>query len=281
MAMKHKEGKIAGERDLSIYWQAWLPDGKAKATVVIAHGLGEHGGRYQRVGEYLVQQGFAAYAIDHRGHGKSEGGRALVDHFDNAVADMDKLVDLARAARPDVPLFLLGHSMGGALSLSYTLNHQEKLDGLLLSGPAVSLDGASTATQVISKILSFLTPSLGLFGVDPSVVSRDPVEVAAYDKDPLNFHGKVPARTVGEIVNFVGMLPGRLAEITLPVLLMHGTDDKLAGISGSEMVLKGIKSKDKTLKRYTGLYHEIFNEFPDDRARVFADMGNWLDAHVG
>jgi len=279
--MKHTEGFIDGEKGLSIYWQAWAPAKAPVATVVIAHGLGEHGGRYRRVAEHLVKHGCVAYAIDHRGHGKSGGPRASVDSFDNAVADLDQLVDQARAARPDIPLFLLGHSMGGGISLAYTLAHQKKLHGLLLSGPAVALDGASAVTLVISKILSVLAPSLGVFGVDPSVVSRDPDEVAAYDKDPLNFHGKVPARTLGQIVRFVEGLPARLPEIKLPVLLMHGTDDKLAGIGGSEMVLAKIKSKDKTLKRYEGLYHEIFNEFPADRARVFADMSTWIEGHIG
>lgn len=278
--MKQKEGFIEGQKGLSIYWQAWLPAGKPVATVVIAHGLGEHGGRYRRVGEHLVKQGCAVYAIDHRGHGKSEGKRALVDRFDHAVADLDRLVDLARAERPEIPLFLLGHSMGGGISLAYTLAHQKKLDGLLLSGPAVALDGASAVTLIVSKILSCVAPSLGVFGVDPSAVSRDPDEVAAYDKDPLNFHGKVPARTLGEIVRFVEALPDKLSKVKLPVLLMHGSDDKLAGIGGSEMVLARIRSKDKTLKRYEGLYHEIFNEFPADRARVFADMSAWIEAHL-
>lgn len=279
--MKRKQGSIEGAGGFSIHWQAWLPKETPKACVVIAHGLGEHGGRYERVGKFLVKRGYAAYAIDHRGHGKSDGRRALVDSFDRAVADMDQLVDIVRADWPDLRHFLLGHSMGGALSLSYSLSHQKKLDGLLLSGPAVALDGASGATLMISKILSALLPSLGLFGVNPSLVSRDPSEAEAYDADPLNFHGKVPARTLGEIIKFVGELPSRLKEIKLPLLIMHGTDDKLAGIAGSEMVIQGVKSKDKTFKRYEGLYHEIFNEFPDDREHVFADMGDWLDAHAG
>ena len=279
--MKHQEGFINGQKGLSIYWQEWLPTtGKAVASVVIAHGLGEHGGRYRRVAEYLAKHGYATYAIDHRGHGKSGGPRALVDRFDHAVADLDQLIDLVRKKRRNTPLFLLGHSMGGGLSLAYALAHQDKLNGLLLSGPAVVLDGASTAMIVVSKILSLFAPSLGVYGVDPSAVSRDPAEAAAYDKDPLNFHGKVPARTLGEIVRFVEALPAQLPRITLPILLMHGTADKLAGMSGSKMVHSTVRSKDKTLKLYDGLYHEIFNEFPADRARVFADMSTWLDAHI-
>ena len=279
--MEHQEGFINGQKGLSIYWQAWLPSSeKVVASVVIAHGLGEHGGRYRRVAEHLVEHGCATYAIDHRGHGKSAGPRALVDRFDNAVADLDQLIDQVRKARPNVPLFLLGHSMGGGLALDYAIAHQDKLDGLLLSGPAVVLDGAPPAMLVISKILSVLAPSLGVFSVDPSLVSRDPAEVAAYVSDPLNFHGKAPARTMGEIVRFVEGLPARLPQVTLPVLLMHGTEDKLAGAGGSELVYRSIRSQDKTIKLYDGFYHEIFNEFPADRARVFAELSGWIEAHI-
>lgn len=279
--MEHQEGYINGQKGLSIYWQAWLPSSeRIVASVVIAHGLGEHGGRYRRVAEHLVEHGCATYAIDHRGHGKSGGAKCMVDRFDNAVADLDQLIDKVREARPNAPLFLLGHSMGGGLALDYAITHQAKLDGLLLSGPAVALDGAPAALLILSKILSVITPSVGVFGVDPSLVSRDPAEVAAYIADPLNFHGKAPARTMGEIVHFVEGLPKRLPQVTLPILLMHGTEDKLAGSVGSEMVYRSIRSQDKTIKLYAGLYHEIFNEFPADRARVFADMSGWIQAHI-
>ena len=279
--MEHQEGFINGQKGLSIYWQAWLPSSeKVVASVVIAHGLGEHGGRYRRVAEHLVEHGCATYAIDHRGHGKSEGPRALVDRFDNAVADLDQLIDQIRKARPNVPLFLLGHSMGGGLALDYAIAHQDKLDGLLLSGPAVVLDGAPPALLILSKMLSVVAPSLGVFSVDPALVSRDPAEVAAYVSDPLNFHGKAPARTMGEIVRFVEGLPARLPQVTLPILLMHGTEDKLAGTGGSELVYRSIRSQDKTIKLYEGLYHEIFNELPADRARVFAELSGWIEAHI-
>lgn len=279
--MEHQEGFINGQKGLSIYWQAWLPSSeKVVASVVIAHGLGEHGGRYRRVAEHLVEHGCATYAIDHRGHGKSAGPRALVDRFDNAVADLDQLIDQVRKARPNVPLVLLGHSMGGGLALDYAIAHQDKLDGLLLSGPAVVLDGAPPALLILSKMLSVVAPSLGVFSVDPALVSRDPAEVAAYVSDPLNFHGKAPARTMGEIVRFVEGLPARLPQVTLPILLMHGTEDKLAGSGGSELVYRSIRSQDKTIKLYEGLYHEIFNELPADRARVFAELSGWIEAHI-
>lgn len=277
--MKHEDHSFIGVKKQRIHFQCWLP-AKTKATVVIAHGLGEHGGRYAHVAEVLVDAGCAVYAIDHRGHGKSDGARAFVDKFSNAVADMDHLVDFARRAQPHKPLFLLGHSMGGALSLSYALKHGAKLNGLILSGPAVALDGAPPFLGPLSKLLSSFFPKLGMFAVDPSLVSRDQDEVAKYANDPLNAHGKVPVRTLAEIVRFVEWLPAALPALKLPTLLLHGRDDKLAGVAGSQMVHDRISSTDKTLNIYDDLYHEIFNELPADRARVFKDLTAWIGERV-
>lgn len=274
--MKHSESSFEGVNKTRIFFQSWLPATAPKASVVIAHGLGEHGGRYAEVAEQLVGIGCAVHAIDHRGHGKSDGPRAFVDKFANAVADMDTLVEMAKRQQPGKPLFLLGHSMGGALSLSYTIKHGKKLTGLILSGPAVALDGAPAYLPPVAKFLSSVSPKLGMFAVDPSLVSRDPDMVAKYAGDPLNAHAKVPVRTLAEIVRFVEVVPGLLPVITVPTLLLHGSDDKLAGVAGSRMILERISSTDKTLKVYDGLYHEIFNEFPADRAKVFADLTGWL-----
>jgi acylglycerol lipase len=281
--MRYKHGFFSGRNRTRIYWQQWRPE-KVAAVVMVAHGLGEHGGRYRHVAEKLVEAGCAVYAIDHRGHGKSEGRRAYVDRFSNAVDDMNALMDIiveerrVRGVMP--PVFLLGHSMGGALSLSYALKYGNRLSGLALSGPAVALDGAPPLIRPISKLLSRVAPTMGTFPIDPKLVSRDPEMVEAYSADPLNAHGKVPARTLGEIVNFVEWLPAALSVIDLPLLVMHGGEDKLAGVSGSRMVVDRVSSKDKELKVYDGLYHEIFNELPQDRQRVFSDLAAWITSRV-
>ena len=278
--MKHDQGSFKGRSNFDIYYQSWLPDRAPRAAVVIAHGLGEHSGRYAHVAAALVADGAAVYAIDHRGHGRSQGGSALVDRWENAVADLDVLVDIAHGEHPKVPLFLVGHSMGGALSLGYAAQYQHKLSGLALSGPAVALDGAPPLLGTIAKLLSRIAPRLGTFGIQPELVSRDPEMVQGYAHDPLNCHGKVPVRTLAEIVRLVEHLPGVLSRLRLPLLIQHGSDDKLAGVAGSRMVAKRVSSQDKTLVVYDGLYHEIFNELPADRARVFTDLLNWIDARI-
>jgi len=278
--MKHSEGSFEGVNKTRIHFQTWAPSGAPKASVVIAHGLGEHGGRYREVAAQLVGLGCVVHALDHRGHGKSGGARTLIDKFSNAVADLDTLVDRAKRQQPARPLFLLGHSMGGALSLSYALKHGKKLAGLILSGPAVALDGAPLYLRPVAKVLASIAPKLGMCQVDPSLVSRDPDEVARYANDPLNAHGKIPVRTLAEIIRFVEIVPALLPAISVPALLLHGSDDKLAGVSGSRMIHERISSADKTLKVYDGLYHEIFNELPADRARVFKDLTDWLQPRL-
>jgi len=280
---KHTESSLFGIGDLKIFYQVWAPE-NPRAVVIIAHGLGEHSGRYAQVAEQLCASGCAVYALDHRGHGRSGGPPAYVDRFANAVADIDQLVDIARREQRTLilklPLFLLGHSMGGALGLSYALKFQGKLDALILSGPAVALNGAPPLLGPLAKFLSAVAPKLGLFGVKPELVSRDPATVADYGADPLNCHGKVPARTLGEIIQLVEWLPSALSTLSLPLLVMHGGEDKLAGPSGSQMIFERVSSKDKTLKVYPGLFHEIFNELPDDRAQVLADLSSWVEAHI-
>ena len=166
--------------------------------VVIAHGAGEHSGRYTHVAQRLVDEGYAVYAIEHRGHGRSQGPRALIDRIDNAVADLDRLVPLASDAHPGAPVFLLGHSMGGTIALSYALAHQERLAGLVLSGPLAALEAvpAADADRPPGRCRS-LAPRTPLIAIDSSLVSRDPAVVSDYRSDPLVHHGKLPGANGG------------------------------------------------------------------------------------
>jgi alpha-beta hydrolase superfamily lysophospholipase len=278
--VEHKEGQFTGAKGLEIYWQSWQDAAPMRAVVVISHGAGEHSGRYQRVALALAELGYPVYALDHRGHGRSEGRRALVDRLDNAAADLDVLIDLARREHPDVPLFLLGHSLGGTIALCYALRHQDKLDGLILSGPVAVIDLPPAPVRLAVKALSAVAPWMPVLGVDPAVVSRDPGEVEAYRTDPLVHHGKLPLRTVAEIAAATEAFPEQVGSLTLPILLVHGSEDRLAPVQGSRMVYERVSSEDKTLEIYDGFFHEVLNEPPEDRARVLADIVTWLQAHT-
>ncbi len=278
--MEHVEGRFAGAKGLEIYWQKWQDAVSARAVVVISHGAGEHSGRYERVAIHLAELGYPVYALDHRGHGRSEGRRAFVDRLGHAAADLDVLIALSRREQPDLPVFLLGHSLGGTIALRYALQHQDKLDGLILSGPVAVIDLPPAPLRLVVKALSVAIPWVPVLGLDPATISRDPREVEAYRTDPLVFHGKLPLRTVAEIAAATEAFPVQVPSLTLPLLLVHGSEDLLAPVEGSRMVHERAGSEDNTLKVYDGLFHEVLNELPADRARVLTDIVAWLDART-
>jgi acylglycerol lipase len=278
-AAREREGEFPGVGGLRIVWRAWLPDSEPRAVVVIAHGAGEHIGRYEHVAARLVSDGFAVYGLDHRGHGHSDGPRALIDRVANAVADLDQFVVIAAEQHPGKDVILLGHSMGGCLALRYAIAHQQRLTGLMLSGPLAALDAAPAPVRMLASVLSALAPKLPLLGVDASLVSRDPAVVAAYESDPLVYHGKLPVRTISELAGAVDSFPDAVGAITLPTLIMYGTADKLAPPAGSLMLSERVGAADKTVIPYEGLYHEILNE--PEQGRVMDDMCGWLNAHTG
>jgi alpha-beta hydrolase superfamily lysophospholipase len=278
--VKHRTGQFDGAGGVRIFWQAWLPDGRPRGVVAMAHGVSEHSGRYAWTGEQLAARGYALYALDHRGHGQSAGARAVIDRVDKAVADLAELVAIAAAessngAKP----FLFGHSMGGFLALAFATRRQGEIGGLLLSAPVAVLDAASPIQRIAGHVLSAIAPKLGVFPIDSSTVSRDAEVVRDYDADPLNFHGKLPARTVHELAQEIGRFPGSVPSITVPLLLQVGTGDRLVPPESSELVYGWASSADKTIKRYDGLYHEILNE--PEREHVVADTLAWLDERAG
>jgi len=262
---------------VGIYWQSWLPDGDPKAVVVLSHGVSEHSARYAHVGLALSHAGYALYALDHRGHGRSDGDRANIERMEYLVADLLTMVETAASQHGGGKPFLLGHSMGGCVATAFALEHQDAIRGLLLSAPAVDITAASSVERVMGRLTSAVAPNLGVFKVDPEGVSRDPEVVRAYVEDPFVFHRKLPARTVSEIVSAVDEMPDRLDTITLPILIMHGSADPIIPLAASRMIDEGVGSADKTLIVYDGLYHEILNEPEQDR--VLADIIGWLDKH--
>lgn len=273
--MQTTEFTFAGAGGVSLYATSWLPDTTPRDHLVLAHGYGEHLGRYRAVAEYLTAAGYAVHALDHRGHGKSGGTRAVIDSFANADADIDQLVDKVRGESGLARIKLLGHSMGGSLALNYALNHPEKLSGLVLSGPAIGGDLPKLQALLLG-LISRIAPALGMIALDADAVSRDPQVVADYKADPLVFHGKVPARTAREMMHAVTTYLPRVGSMQLPCLLMHGRADTLVRAEDAQPVFDAIASPDKTVRIFDGLYHEIFNE--PERLEVLGIVKGWLDA---
>jgi acylglycerol lipase len=267
---------FSGENGVEIHWQAWAPE-RPRAAVVIAHGVSEHSDRYSHVAERLVGEGYAVYALDHRGHGRSGGKRAVIDRMAHAVADVGTLIGLVHDAHPGEKVFLLGHSMGGGIALDYALQHQERIDGLVLSAPAAALDAATPFELAAGRVLSAIAPSVGVFDVDSSTISRDPEVVRAYDEDPMVFSKKLPARTVAELAGVIQTFPDRVPSLGLPLLVMLGSADELVPPDAGRMVHERAGSEDKRLIEYEGLYHEILNE--PEQEQVMDDLVDWLDSH--
>ena len=277
--MNHVEGSFKGVRNTNIYYQAWLPEGDARAVLILVHGLGEHCGRYMNVVNHFVPLGCALYGLDHIGHGKSEGMREFVERFDDYTNTLTIYCNMVKGWQTGKPIFLLGHSMGGLIASYYLLDHQANFRGGILSAPFVKVsDSISQATITIGKILSVVTPRAGLVTLDVSGISRDPEVVTAYVNDPLVFHGKTPVRLGAELLKAMLRVRAEAHRITLPLIILQGGGDRLIDSACAQILYDKAGSKDKTVKIYEGLYHEVFNE--PERARVLKDVETWLAAHV-
>ena len=271
------EAGFTGAKGRRIFTQSWLPEGTPRDHIVLTHGYAEHSGRYDAVGRFLAERGFAVHALDHHGHGKSEGARAVIARFAQADADIDTLVDKVRADSGLATVKLIGHSMGGSLALNYALNHQAKLSGLVLSGPAIG-GKMARVTRWLLAVISTFAPQRGTIALDANAVSRDPAVVADYIADPLVFRGKVPARTAHEMFKAIHSYPARVGALVVPCLLMHGEADALVSAKLAAPLFEGIASADKTVRIWPGLFHEIFNE--PEREEVLGVTADWLEAHA-
>lgn len=275
---EHVEGRFAGAAGGQISWQGWVPDTPPVGVVIIVHGIAEHGGRYAHVGRRLAAEGYATYVHDHRGHGRSEGTRGNIDRMSTVVTDLETMVRSVAGRHPDLPMFLYGHSMGGLITLTYLTGKPAELRGAVLSASAVEFTGGPKAVRAAAGVLSVLAPNAGSVALDSSQMSRDPEVVRDYDTDPLNYRGKVRVRTGAEMLAAAGRVAASLDRVTLPILVMHGSEDKVTVPAGSERLAKQAGSKDITLKIYDGFFHELHNE--PDKETVFADIVRWLKEHT-
>jgi alpha-beta hydrolase superfamily lysophospholipase len=270
------EGSFIAFDGLGIYRRWWLPDGGTRAVIMLVHGLGEHSARYDHVAVALVDQGYAVHALDHRGHGRSGGKRTFVKSYDEFMRDLVDFREIVEAEHPDLPVVMLGHSMGGNLAMAHTLDHQDGLAGLALSGALLSVgDAVSPAQLKAIGLLARVAPGVRPQGLSADAISRDPAVVAAYRSDPLVYTGKISAGLLAALLGSVERFPDRYAELSLPVLVLHGTDDKLVDIAGSRELETAAVNAEVTVHYYDGLYHEVFNEPEHDV--VIADLVSWLD----
>lgn len=258
----HSEGAFFGLKGFRIYFQRWLPPSPARTVLLVAHGYAEHSGRYQNLVRYFLPRGYAFYALDHRGHGRSDGERVQVDSYDEYLADLKTFFDLVRREQPRAAIVLVGHSMGAAISTAYAARYQAELAGLVLSGGSIATDKAPPRPANLDLA---------------ATLSRDPAVVEAYTSDPLVYRGPAPSPRNSAMAAMRERLPGLAKQITLPILIMAGAASPLGDGPRSEALYEAVGSADKTLKLYDGLMHEIFNE--PEHGQVFADLAAWLRDH--
>lgn len=282
--MIHEEGSLAltppsKGADSKLYCQSWLPDGDPKAVIILVHGYDEHSGRYAYFAEHCTARGYAVHALDHWGHGKSDGVNGFVPEFAVYHEGVDALIARIPDAHAALPKILVGHSMGGLIAATYLLENQSNFVGGVLSGPAIkAVEEPSSFLRFISRLLSKILPKMSVMALDSNGVSRDPKVVADYEADPLVSGSKISARLGYEMMKQMDHIQSEASKITLPLLMLHGQADSLTAAEGSQFLNDNIGSAEKHLKIYPELYHEIFNE--PEKDQVLSDMTDWIDARL-
>jgi alpha-beta hydrolase superfamily lysophospholipase len=257
----------------------WWPTENAKAAIFLIHGYGEYAGRYQHLADDLATHGYSLYAFDLSGHGRSDGERGFINTFDDYVADTDAALKRFDEVRKELPAFHMGHSMGGLVLALYLNVHTLETNGLIFSSPFLKMAvEVSPLLQKLSGIIAAILPQLPMGDVESVAISRDIEEVKKYQDDPLVFHDKVVARTGARMIRATAFAREIVSNIKEPLLIFHGTDDRLAAFEGGEWLYEQAASEDKTFHVYREGYHELFNDL--DKNRFYNELTAWLDEHM-
>ncbi len=271
------EEKFEGAGGLSIAFRTRRPENPPRGVVVIVPGFNSHSGYYLWVADQLPAIGLAVYAVDLRGRGGSDGERFYIESIGDYVGDVDDLVKIAKTREPGLPVYLLGHSAGGVVACLYALEHQSGLAGLICESFAFQVPAPDFAIAAL-KGLSHIAPHAHVLHLKNADFSRDPAVVKAMDEDPLIANETQPTRTVAELARADDRLKKEFPDITLPLLILHGTADKATRPSGSRFFLDNAGSSDKTLKLYEGHYHDLLNDI--GKEEVMADIKGWIETHL-
>ena len=270
------ETTLQTDDGLALYARAWSPRGDARASLVVVHGLRDHGDRYAPLARELNQRGIAVYAMDLRGHGRSEGARVTVDRLDQYVDDVARFVEHVRAGS-DQPLFLFGHSMGGAIAARYAERPGRPVAGLVLSAPALSLFISDLEVCGVN-LANDLDPNAPLLSIDMEKWSRRREVVLQNQRDPFVYQPAAPVRTGAALIEGAAEAQREAPFVRVPLLVMHGSADGITDPAGSRRFVESARSSDKTLQVYPGLYHDLWNE--PERAKLTRDLVDWLVARL-
>ncbi|XP_070594486.1 monoglyceride lipase isoform X1 [Erythrolamprus reginae] len=262
-----------------LFCRYWKPAAAPRGLVFVVHGAGEHCCRYDDLAKMLTGINFFVFAHDHVGHGQSEGDRMVVSDFHVFVRDSLQHIDLMKKDHPGIPVFLLGHSMGGAIAILTACERPNDFSGMVLISPLVvaSPDVATPIKVFAAKLLNFVLPNLSLGSIDPNVISRNKKEVENYRSDALVYHGGMKVSFVIQLLNAIAKIERSLPKLFLPILVLHGSPDKLCDIRGSYLLMDTAPSQDKTFKVYDEAFHALHKELPDVTTSVFKEIETWID----
>ncbi|XP_032267945.1 monoglyceride lipase isoform X1 [Phoca vitulina] len=266
-----------------LFCRYWKPTGTPKALIFVSHGAGEHCGRYDELAQMLVGLGLLVFAHDHVGHGQSEGDRMVVSDFQVFIRDVLQHVDTMQKNYPGLPVFLLGHSMGGAIAILTAVERPSHFSGMVLISPLVlaSPESATTFKVFAAKVLNLVLPNMSLGSIDSNMLSRNKTEVDLYNSDPLNCRAGLKVCFVIQLLNAVARVERALPKLTLPFLLLQGSADGLCDSKGAYLLMESAKSQDKTLKIYEGAYHVLHKELPEVTNSVFHEINLWVSQRTG
>ena len=275
-ALAPREETVTGA-GADIFMRSWRPAGTPRAVVAICHGFNSHSGYYLWAGVELAAQGFAVYALDLRGRGRSSGERFYIEKFSEYQNDVDTMIHLVLSRDPGLPVFLLVHSAGGVIATNYALDHQADLAGLICESFAFRVPAPDFVLAAV-KGLSHLTPHANVLTLKNEDFSRDPQVVEQMNTDPLIANESQPSLTVAEMVRADERLERDFPLLKIPVFIMHGTLDKATRPEGSQLFYDTVGSSDKTLKLYEGHAHDLLNDY--GREQVMADIVDWVGARL-
>jgi alpha-beta hydrolase superfamily lysophospholipase len=276
---EHREGTFTGYDDLSLYYQAWLPvKGAARAVLINLHGLGDHSSLYPSIAAHFPVRGIAIYAYDMRGNGRSPGQRAYLRHWGEYRGDLHAFVDKVREWEGRLPIFLLGNSLGGLVVLDFGLHHPEGLAGIIAAAPPLGEVGVPSYLMALGRIMSRIWPRFSLeVGMDLSGLARDPAVIRNVLADPL-FHRRGTARLSTEVIRAIARVQSRADELSVPLLMLHGSADRMVQPEGSRDFFRKVGSADREFQEYPGAYHALFADV--NQAEVLEDVERWLEARI-
>ncbi len=273
----HSEARLEVSDGLKLLTQRWKPKGEVRGVLIVVHGLKDHGDRYADFAAAAARRGYDVRTVDLRGHGDSEGDRVFINRFDDYLADLGRFVKQVESESGGKPVFLMGHSMGGAIVTLYALTEKPKLAGLITSAGALEIDAPGGLVGAV-KFFSVVAPRLAVFELNDADFSRDPKVVASMASDPLIFDGKGPARTASELLGAIARIHELGGKVNVPLLALHGTVDKVTPPAGSAWLVASATTSDKKDQKFEGLAHDLLHE--PEAAQVVETIIAWLDAHT-